>query len=72
MKKRKDRFERYLSEAHHIGNMLYQEGKTDAERRAYVHVATILLFIDSSLHTICLILSGLVGLVIGKLLASLL
>ena len=66
LKKRQSLFDRKLDEAYDIGKMLQEEGKTYAERRAYVHIATVLLFIMSALRQIVFILSLLLGFVCSK------
>ncbi len=70
--KKKSSFDNRLEETYHIGEMLKQQGKTDAERRAYQHIASILLLIESALHDISIVLGLLLGLEIGKLLSGLL
>lgn len=71
MKKRSDKFERDLHELYEISKMLDSEGEQTGKNRYKVFVATILLFIDSSLHRIALVLFLLLGLKIGQLISGL-
>lgn len=69
MKKRESFFDRKLDEAYDIKKMLEKEGKTNAESRAYVYIATILLFIESALRRISFALFILLGLIVSKILS---
>ena len=71
-KKSDELFEKNLHELYDIEKMLNEEGKCDGERRYKVFVATLLLFIDLSLHEIARALFVLLGFVIGKFLTGLL
>lgn len=68
MKKRESFFDSKLDEIYQVGEMLQQEGKSCAEHRAYIQVATLLLFISSSLRRIGYVLFALLGILLGKLL----
>lgn len=65
-KKSDERFEHDLCEIYEIEKMLDAEGKGDGERRYKVFMATLLLFIDLSLHRIGLALFCLLCFEIGK------
>ena len=65
-KKSDEQFERDLHELYDIAKVLKEEGQGDGECRYKVFVATLLLFIDISLHRICLALSCLLAYVFGK------
>ena len=49
MKKREGRFEKYIHKAYNIGEMLEEQGKTNAERTAYELIASTLLSIEDTL-----------------------
>lgn len=66
-KERKDFFDRYLCEAYKIGMMLNEQGRTDAECRAYEQIASILLFVELSLRQIAKVLTFLLTFVICQL-----
>lgn len=70
-KKSDERFERDLRELYNIEKMLDEEGQGDGERRYKVFVATLLLFIDLSLHRICFVLCCMLGFEIGKFVSGL-
>lgn len=70
--KKKSLFDLHLEETYCIGEMLKQQGKTDAERRAYQHIATILIFIEDNLRLLCTLVALLLGFQIGKLISGLL
>ena len=72
MKKRESRFEKSIKEAYHIGQILQQQGKTDAERSAYQLIAATLLSIEDTLLLISRVLFCLLGLVVGKIVSGLL
>ena len=63
-------FKRELYELYDIKKMLQKEGEGDGESSYKVFVATLLLFIDLSLHRIGLTLFFLLCFVIGKFLTS--
>lgn len=70
-KKSDERFKRDLRELYDIAKALNEEGQGDGECRYKVFVATLLLFIDLSLHRIGLALACLLGFVFGKLFSGL-
>lgn len=70
--KKKSLFTRRLEETYRIGEMLKQQGKTDAERRVYRHIATILIFIEDNLRLLCTLVALLLSFQIGKLISGLL
>ena len=71
MKKRFDKFDCALSELVDIANMFDAESEDGSESRYKIFMATQLLFIEDSLRTIRLLLSVLIGLIAGELLAGL-
>lgn len=70
--KKKSLFDLHLEETYCISEMLKQQGKTDAERKAYQHIATILIFIEDNLRLLCTLVALLLGFQIGKLISGLL
>ena len=70
-KKRSDCFESELRKLYDITKMLKEEGKSDGECRYKELIATILLFIDTSLHDIGIALYILLGFVISKFISGL-
>lgn len=72
MKEDKEKlFNDEVKELYEIREMLEKEGEDHGKSRYLVFVATLLLFIDESLHRICLILLCLLCFVIGKFLSGL-
>lgn len=68
MKKRTDKFERDLKEIINVVDMLNQEGKSYAECRYRVIMATRLLLVEDSLRFIRTLLAIIIGLLVGNLL----
>lgn len=69
MKKRTDKFERDLKEIINVVDMLNQEGKSYAECRYRVIMATRLLLVEDSLRFIRTLLAIIIGLLVGNLIA---
>lgn len=67
MKKRTDKFERDLKEIINVVDMLNQEGKSYAECRYRVIMATRLLLVEDSLRFIRTLLSLIVGFLFASL-----
>lgn len=70
-KRSDERFKGELCKLYDIKEMLKEEGKSDGECSYKVFVAELLLFIDSSLHSIGIALFCLLGFVIGKFITGL-